>query len=276
LILGVRPDRLLSDPEASTNFDDNRSEMFAECINQLLEIWSTEASYRIEGKYWKVFTERAFDARIGEGVMLKPFQRPHPPIVVTAIAPHSSSVFETAKRGWELLSSNFAASWIAKSHWSTFVAGCEAVGRRADPLSWRVAKSIFVADDMKTAKHYATDPSGPYRHYFSTLMTKLIGNGRIGIFKSDPDAPDSSVTVESVIDRMVIYGTPTKVADDILANQEEIGEFGTLLYAGHDWVDRRLAVRSMELMADEVMPLINKSRIVVATTTHADSGETYM
>ena len=82
--------------------------------------------------------------------------------------------------------------------------------------------------------------------------------------------------MESVIDHLVIYGTPTKVADDILANQEEIGEFGTLLYVGHDWVDRRLAVRSMELMADEVMPLINKSRIVVATTTHADSGETYM
>ena len=79
-----------------------------------------------------------------------------------------------------------------------------------------------------------------------------------------------------MIDRLVIYGTPTKVADDILTNQEEIGEFGTLLYAGHDWVDRRLAVRSMELMADEVMPLINKSQVVVATTTHADSGETYM
>ena len=45
--------------------------------------------------------------------------------------------------------------------------------------------------------------------------------------------------------------------DQILAFRETIGDFGTLLYAGHDWVDPRLARRSMELMAEKVMPAVN-------------------
>ena len=35
------------------------------------------------------------------------------------------------------------------------------------------------------------------------------------------------------------------------------GDFGTLLYAGKDWEDKSLGIRSMELMAEKVMPAIN-------------------
>jgi len=36
-----------------------------------------------------------------------------------------------------------------------------------------------------------------------------------------------------------------------------VGDFGELVYAGMDWVDSKLAKRSMELMAIEVMPRVN-------------------
>ena len=49
------------------------------------------------------------------------------------------------------------------------------------------------------------------------------------------------------------------MVDQILAFREEIGDFGTLLYAGHDWKDKGLARRSMELMAAEVMPRVNEA-----------------
>mgnify|MGYP000707430618 CR=1 FL=1 len=39
-----------------------------------------------------------------------------------------------------------------------------------------------------------------------------------------------------------------------------LGDFGTLLYAGHDWADVDLAKKSMELMADKVMPKINQNQ----------------
>jgi hypothetical protein len=43
----------------------------------------------------------------------------------------------------------------------------------------------------------------------------------------------------------------------LLAFQEVVGNFGTLLYAGKDWKDRELGRQSMILMAEEVMPYVN-------------------
>ena len=65
------------------------------------------------------------------------------------------------------------------------------------------------------------------------------------------------VTVESICDRLIIHGTPESVADQLLSFQEEVGQFGTLLYAGKDWSDRELGRQSMILMAEQVMPRIN-------------------
>ncbi len=47
------------------------------------------------------------------------------------------------------------------------------------------------------------------------------------------------------------------MADEILKFREHVGDFGTLLYAGKDWRDPELARRSMELMAEKVMPKVN-------------------
>ena len=60
-----------------------------------------------------------------------------------------------------------------------------------------------------------------------------------------------------VCDRLIIYGTPESVADQLLAFQDEVGKFGTLLYAGKDWKDRDLGRQSMILMAEKVLPRVN-------------------
>jgi len=65
------------------------------------------------------------------------------------------------------------------------------------------------------------------------------------------------VTLEMICDKLIIYGTPESVADQLLAFQNEVGQFGTLLYAGKDWKDRELGRQSMILMAEKVMPRIN-------------------
>jgi alkanesulfonate monooxygenase SsuD/methylene tetrahydromethanopterin reductase-like flavin-dependent oxidoreductase (luciferase family) len=124
---------------------------------------------------------------------------------------------------------------------------------------WRVAKSIFVADDEKTALRYAMDPEGPYGHYYASLMKKLIGNGRPELFKDRKDMSDSEVTHDFVMNKLIICGTSDQVAEKILNFRHEVGDFGTLVYAGHDWKTPELSRRSMELMAKEVMPLINNT-----------------
>src|SRR5580704_3217895 len=181
LIFGISPGGLLSDAEVFGNFDADRNAMFLEAINQVLAIWAGEPPYNIKGKYWNISVERQFIPELGQGFLAKPLQKPHPPIVVTAVAPFSKGVTEAAARGWDTISANFLLPQWVKTHWPKYVEGCERTGRRADPANWRVAKSIFVADDDKTAKAYATDPNGPYRYYYSQLYAKLK-RGRLELF----------------------------------------------------------------------------------------------
>ncbi len=259
LLMGISPGGLLSDAEVFGNLDKDRPSMYREAIDQILAIWAGEAPYNLKGQHWTISTERTLIPELGQGIIAKPYQLPHPPIVVTAVSPHSQSVAEAAARGWSPISGNFLLPMWVKSHWPKFVEGCIKGGHAVDPANWRVAKSIFVADDYETAKRYATEANGPYHSYFKSITTKMIKNGRAGLFKSDPSAPDSSVTAEGAVRDCVIWGTPDMVAEQLLAFEAEVGEFGTLLYAGHDWADRGLAIRSMELMAEKVMPAVNKA-----------------
>ncbi|HEY7549836.1 MAG TPA: LLM class flavin-dependent oxidoreductase [Hyphomicrobiaceae bacterium] len=257
LIFGISPGGLMSDAEAFGNLNANRNEMFVEAINQVLAIWAGEPPYDIEGKYWRISTQRTLMADIGQGILPKPLQKPHPPIVVTVVAPFSKGVTEAASRGWEPISANFLMPVWVKSHWPKYVEGCERGGRPADPVNWRVARSIFVADDDKTAREYVMAPNSPYRLYYNNLITKLKVAGRAEAFKESRDTPDEAVTVDGVMDKLVIWGSPRKVADDLLAFREQVGDFGTLLYAGKDWLDRGLGRRSMVLMAEQVLPAVN-------------------
>src|ERR1700693_1443849 len=206
-ILGISPGGLLSDAEAVGNLDANRNEMFLESINQILAIWAGEAPYNIEGKYWNISTARTLMADIGQGFLPKPLQKPHPPIVVSVVAPFSKGVTEAAARGWEPISGNFLLPQWVKSHWPKYVEGCARGGRKADPANWRVAKSIFVADDDQTAKAYATDPASPYRYYYSQLYTKLK-KGRLELFKTRRDQPDHEVTLDGICDDLIIHRSP--------------------------------------------------------------------
>lgn len=257
LLFGISPGGLLSDAEAFGNLDANRNEMFLEAINQILAIWEGEPPYDIEGKYWSISTRRTAMLEIGQGIMRKPYQRPHPPIIVTAVAPFSKGVTAAAARGWEPISANFLMPPWVKSHWPNYVEGCRQAGRPADPANWRVAKSIFVADDDKTAEAYARGPNSPYTYYYHQLVTKLVANGRPELFKRERDMPDEAVTVDYVCDNLVLHGSPNRVVDELLAFREEVGDFGTLLYAGHDWQDRELGRRSMVLLAEKVLPALN-------------------
>ncbi len=256
-IFGISPGGLLSDAEVFGNLDADRNAMFLEAINQVLAIWAGEPPYNLDGKFWKISTQRQFIPEMGQGFLPKPLQRPHPPIVVTAVAPFSKGVTEAAARGWDPISANFLMPVWVRSHWPKYAEGCARAGRPAEPKNWRVAKSVFVADDDKTAREYATAANSPYRFYYDQLSKKLVKNGRAELFKERRDQPDSEVTVDSICDKLIIYGTPNKVADEIAAFQENVGEFGTLLYAGHDWLDRDLARRSMVLMAEKVLPAVN-------------------
>src|SRR6185295_7287782 len=86
----------------------------------------------------------------------------------------------------------------------------------------------------KTAASYGRhDANSPYRFYYKQLQTKLTKAGRHVVFKERADQPDSEISYDFVLDRLCMYGTVNKV------------------------VDPKLEKRSMQLMAEQVMPRVN-------------------
>jgi alkanesulfonate monooxygenase SsuD/methylene tetrahydromethanopterin reductase-like flavin-dependent oxidoreductase (luciferase family) len=257
-IFGIGAGILRSDAEALGILDQDRGAMFLEAIDQILAIWTGSAPYNIKGKFWNISTEKTLWPEVGIGNIVKPHQKPHPFIVGTASDPDSKGVIALGRRGWGPVSSNLLHVNCLGRHWTNYARGAVEGGHKADRDIWRVARSIFVADDDRTAQAYGGgDARSPYRFYMKQLFAKLARYKKFATFKARPDLPDEAVTLDYVIDNLVIRGTVNKVVDDILAMHETIGDFGTLLYCGKDWADPALGRRSMELMAEKVMPAVN-------------------
>ena len=258
-IFGVSPGALSSDAEALGILGEDRNKLFAEAIDVILAIWEREPPYDIDfpDNRFKVTTGKTQVPNVGRGQMYKPYQKPRPEIVGTVVAPHSKGVIAMGERDFHPLSANFLLAHWLPSHWANYCAGKAKAGKKADPNEWRVARTIFVADDERTARRYAReDPNSPYRYYWDKLRQNMMRAKRHVIFKRHEQEDDSAVTVDRLLDELVICGTPDSVADQIMALREQAGPFGEIVYAGMDWVDPELARRSMVLMAEKVMPRI--------------------
>lgn len=256
-VWGIGPGGQPSDIEAFGNAEIDRNRKMVEAFDHIMQIWWGEAPYDLKGEFFQATTKKTYRPEIGQGISPRPLQRPHPPVLVTALAPYSKGITLATERGWETISCQYVQShWVA-THLPKVLEGLRNIGEPEDPRRWRVAKCIFVADDEATARNYARSPDGPYGYYFNSLMTKLSGGGRRGLFATYPDQPEDEITLQQSLDTQVIAGTVSSVVDQILALREEIGQFGTLVYTGLDWQDAELARRSMKLMAEEVMPRVN-------------------
>jgi len=259
-VFGISPGALMTDAEALGNLDKDRFKMFEDAINVILEIWTREPPYDIDlpGNQFPVSTRKTGALELGIGYLGKPFQKPYPEIVGTVVAPFSKGVIKMGERDFHPLSANFLLrKWVA-THWPNYVEGKKNVGQTADPMDWRIARTIFVADDDATARAYGRDAANsPYREYYAQMRAKMFRANRHGVFKQDMKQPDAEITLDYVLDECVVCGTVDKVVDEVLKLREEVGPFGEIVYAGMDWVDERLARRSMELMAAQVMPRVN-------------------
>jgi len=249
-ILGLGPGGLRSDAEITETLDADRNALFLEAVEHMIALWTQEPPYRLQGRRWRVTTERTWMPDLGQGGMLKPFQKPHPPIVITAILPNSNGIAAAAARGWAPISANFVHPWVVKTHWPKYVEGCRAAGREPRGEDWRVAKSIFVADDDATVRRVRRT----FDYYFRNLLRKGQAQRGTTLFKHDPSLPDEAVTDDYIASQLLIAGTPGEVVDRLAAFRAHVGPFGRLLYCGHDWAEPKAMRRSMELMALKVLP----------------------
>ena len=270
LVLGFGPG-VRADAEAIGDTGSDRNRKAQEAIEQMLRIWSEEPPYRIDGEFYSVHSGRSFNRDIGVGAAVRPLQRPHPPVAITSIRPGGAGPRAAGNRGWTGISATYIGAYVVRAHIEGYLEGRRAAGLSSSAGGWRVARSIFVADDETTARRYAHYGDGAHGFYFRVMRTKLASAGALDVMRDRPDQPDSELGLERCLERLVIAGTPESVADQILAFRREVGEFGTLLYTGHDWVEPALARRSMELMAREVIPRVNEA-LGVTSGSRASRG----
>ena len=258
LVLGFGPG-VRADAEAIGDTASDRNRKSQEAIEHMLRIWSEEPPYRIDGEFYNTRSDRSLDSGIGLGIAVRPLQRPHPPIAITSIRPAGAGPRAAGKRGWTGISATYAGTHVVRAHIDGYVAGRMEAALSPSPAGWRVARSIFVADDERTARRYGRQRDGAHGFYFRVMQTKLASAGALDVMLDHPAQSRSELDLERCLERLVIAGTPQAVADEIVRFRGEVGEFGTLLYTGHDWVEPELARRSMELMAREVMPRVNEA-----------------
>jgi alkanesulfonate monooxygenase SsuD/methylene tetrahydromethanopterin reductase-like flavin-dependent oxidoreductase (luciferase family) len=258
LVLGVGPG-VAADAEATGDLASDRRRKSEEALDHLCRIWREAPPYRIEGEFYRTTTERSFDPSIGVGVAVRPLQLPHPPIAITSNRPDATGPHAAGARGWTGISAGYVGTYVVRAHLQSYVEGRRSAGLSADASGWRVARSIFVADDEATARLYAHREDGAHGFYFHVMRSKLAKAGALNVMRDFPGQPDAELSTRRCLERLVFAGTAKTVAEQILEFRDEVGAFGTLLYTGHDWADPALARRSMELTANEVLPNIHRA-----------------
>jgi alkanesulfonate monooxygenase SsuD/methylene tetrahydromethanopterin reductase-like flavin-dependent oxidoreductase (luciferase family) len=256
-ILGIGTGSLLSDFELLGNADPaQRNRMLIEAIDMIENIWTQDPPYDLQGEFWSAQIARTVNPALGIGVMPKPYQRPRPPICVTAASPNSATVRLAGQRGWGPISSAFLTAASLATHWQQLRDGAAASGRRPDGDAWRVVRCIHVATSDAEARERVMSAPSAYRYYFDYMSQILRGLGRLVALKPDPAMADDEVTVEKIIQSRVIYGSAKSALDQLVALRDCAGPFGSLLATGVDWSGPNDAWerQSMRLLAEEVMP----------------------
>ncbi len=227
--------------------------MWQESIELILRLWTAETPFDHRGKYWRVGIRKP-RPEIGLGVLPRPYQKPHPPIGVAGVTPKSASHRYAAQRGWFPMSINFAAAPTLRSHWENYADAARAVGRTPDRRAWRIARDVFVGETTAEARAYALN-GAMARGFNGWLLPQFEGAPeRLAVFKRDPAMADRDITVEYLVDNIWIVGDPAECARKLRALYDEVGGFGVLLAVTHDWDDKARWLRSMKLLATEVLP----------------------
>ncbi len=239
------------------------SQMVSDSLDIILKLWSEDPPYNIEGKFWNVKLTENLMERHGVGQLLRPYQRPHPPIMIPAMSMNSPSMKFAGTRGYIPISSQLIPIEAVASHQVMYKEGCEAAGRSYDPEIWRVSRNVFVAESDSEAEAALQDPENKCNaaYYFEYIYDMVCsGGGKDYILppKLVGTAAGESYSRYDYMRDNFIYGSPDTVVERLISIREEVGPFGTFIVSALDFPDRELHKRSLSLIAKEVMPRLGR------------------
>tara|TARA_B100001063_G_C16776274_1_gene565701 strand:+ start:2331 stop:3386 length:1056 start_codon:yes stop_codon:yes gene_type:complete len=245
-IMGIGPGSLTSDMEVFDTLNKNRTEMFLESIQHIFDIWNTDGPLDLKGKYWNISTKNTFDENLNIGVLPKPYQNPHPEIVVTSLGSSQKALESALNRGWNVLSSNFLNNERLLEQNKII-----SENQRND-VHWRVAKFIYVSQKKSELESYGLSEKSPIFFCFKQIFNKLKKANRLDIFKKNIDDKNEKIDFYKILSEISIVGSVEEVTDKILELKQNLSMMKTLTYVNVDWKNDILSKKSMELLAEKV------------------------
>ncbi len=200
---------------------EEADERFEESLAILLKAWTSDARWSHRGKYWQF-----------ENVVVEPptAQKPHPPLWMGAGRP--ASIKKVAELGFNLLLDQFAPVDQIGERIALFKTEVEARGRRFDPMSVAVTRSIHVA------------MTGAERQ--KALEARLAARRRVASLAQRPDGQNRA-SILSYADTIeaseagALYGTPDEIAAKLQALRDVGAEYVLLNSTGGAETLRRFA-----------------------------------
>jgi alkanesulfonate monooxygenase SsuD/methylene tetrahydromethanopterin reductase-like flavin-dependent oxidoreductase (luciferase family) len=115
-------------------------------------------------------------------------------------------------------------------------------------------REVFVADTDDEA--FALAREGFLGQYYNEFMLPIFGFLDFAQYwKHEDSVPDSAIDLDYLVEHQFLVGSVDSVVQKLKTMDAESGGFGTLLMLGLDYADNSEAwMRSMQLMAEEVMP----------------------
>jgi alkanesulfonate monooxygenase SsuD/methylene tetrahydromethanopterin reductase-like flavin-dependent oxidoreductase (luciferase family) len=245
-IMGIGPGSLTSDMEVFDTLNKNRTEMFLESIQHIFDIWNTDGPLDLKGKYWNISTKNTFDENLNIGVLPKPYQNPHPEIVVTSLGSSQKALESALNRGWNVLSSNFLNNERLLEQNKIITEN------QRNDVHWRVAKFIYVSQKKSELESYGLSEKSPIFFCFKQIFNKLKKANRLDIFKKNIDDKNEKIDFYKILSEISIVGSVEEVTDKILELKQNLSMMKTLTYVNVDWKNDILSKKSMELLAEKV------------------------
>ena len=193
----------------------------------------------------------------------RPYQNPHPPVWVGAIGPEPTR--NVAKRPGVTLCSTFQPTAAIKKQLQLFRDACAEFGRPCTANDILIARHVFVAESQKEAEKLCKTH---FEYYFQHLLGKVNNAAIQRILDMNPELTFDSVKTPYPYDTtpmekmrddgFVLVGTPDRVYQDLMAQYEEYGGFGTFMaIVRMGAMPQELVLNNVRLFGKEVIPRLH-------------------
>lgn len=190
---------------------------FEECLEVMTKAWTSATPWSHRGTYWQ------FDEVVVEPPSA---QQPHPPLWMGAGSP--ASIKQVAALGFNMLLGQFDSYEKISEEITLFKTEVESRGRRYDPMSVAVARSVNIVDSES--------------EYEQALLTRMAGRRRTQQLARRPNFQDTSEAAEAG----TLYGSPDEISVKLQALRDVGVEYVLLNTPG--------GLPTLRRFAREVMP----------------------